>query len=41
MDRMLAKVDRAGFAVQAVQGDYRGGAWAEGSETWLIRAVRR
>jgi len=41
MKTMVARVEKAGFTVSAVEGDYRGGSWSRDAETWLIRAVRR
>jgi len=41
MDRMIARVEKAGFEIRAVEGNYRGGPWTRNAETWMIRAVRR
>jgi SAM-dependent methyltransferase len=41
MEKMLARVARAGFAIDAVQGDYRGAAWHAGADVWLVIATRR
>ncbi len=38
---MIARLERAGFAVDAVLGDYRGGAWDERADVWVILARRR
>jgi hypothetical protein len=38
---MAAKVAKAGFAVQAILGDYRGRPWDERAEVWIILAIRR
>lgn len=38
--RMTRRLERAGFAVDAVLGDYRGSAWQADAETWLILARR-
>ena len=41
MKTMLARLARAGFSIDAVQGDYRGGAWHPDADVWLILASRR
>jgi SAM-dependent methyltransferase len=35
---MIALIERAGFTVDAVLGDYRGGPWDERADVWLILA---
>jgi SAM-dependent methyltransferase len=37
---MTALVERAGFTVDAVLGDYRGGPWDERADVWLILATK-
>jgi SAM-dependent methyltransferase len=39
--QMLRRVERAGFRVQAVLGDYDGAAWDPRADVWLIVAERR
>jgi SAM-dependent methyltransferase len=39
--QVTARLARAGFAVQAVLGDYRGGPWDERADVWVILASRR
>jgi SAM-dependent methyltransferase len=41
MARFLARVERAGFAIDAVHGDYRGGVWRRDADVWLVLATRR
>jgi SAM-dependent methyltransferase len=38
MPLMTRRVERAGFVVDALLGDYRGGPWTPDAETWLILA---
>jgi SAM-dependent methyltransferase len=38
MDLMTKRLERAGFAVEAVIGDYRGRPWTPDADTWLILA---
>ena len=40
IDAMTRRLRRAGFAVEAAFGDYRGGAWEERSDVWIILARR-
>ncbi len=37
---VAARLEAAGFQVQAVLGDYQGGPWDERADVWLILAVR-
>jgi hypothetical protein len=37
---MLGKLENAGFAIEAVLGDYRGRAWDRRSDVWIILARR-
>jgi len=39
--QMLRRIERAGFRVQAVLGDYDGSAWDPRADVWLIVAERR
>lgn len=41
MERMLARIKRAGFTIDAVHGDYQGGPWQKAAEVWLVIASRR
>lgn len=34
------RIERAGFRVEAVMGDYEGGPWRPDAETWVILATR-
>ncbi len=36
-----AALERAGFSIDAVLGDYRGTAWAPGADAWIVIARRR
>ncbi len=38
---VLARVERAGFRIDAVLGDYAGRPWSEQADVWLVRARRR
>lgn len=40
MADMLARIERAGFRIDAVLGDYRGGAWDERADVWVVLAVK-
>ena len=39
--QMSRRLEKAGFAVTALLGDYRGGPWDPRAETWIILAERR
>ena len=39
--QMCRRLERAGFEVRAVLGDYQGGPWDTRSEVWMILARRR
>jgi SAM-dependent methyltransferase len=39
--QMTARLERAGFRVLAVLGDYRGGPWDPRADVWVILAARR
>jgi len=36
--RLRARLERAGFTVEAVLGDYRGAAWDERADVWIVLA---
>jgi hypothetical protein len=38
---MAQRLDRAGFAVESVLGDYRGRAWDPRADVWIILAKKR
>ena len=38
--RMTRHLERAGFQIEAVLGDYRGGPWDERADVWIILARR-
>ena len=40
MQQMLARLTTAGLAIDAVHGSYRGAAWHEDADVWLVRAVK-
>lgn len=40
VEDMAARLDRAGFRVKAVLGDYAGGAWDSRADVWLLLATR-
>jgi ubiquinone/menaquinone biosynthesis C-methylase UbiE len=40
VQRMTAKLERAGFVVDRVLGDYRGRPWDERADVWIILARR-
>lgn len=40
VEDMAVRLDRAGFRVKAVLGDYHGGAWDERADVWLMLAER-
>jgi SAM-dependent methyltransferase len=39
--QMRARLEKAGFRIEAVLGDYRGGPWDPRADVWLILARRR
>ncbi len=39
--RMASRLERAGFTVDAVLGDYRGAEWSPDAQVWVIVARRR
>jgi hypothetical protein len=38
--QMLRRLERAGFRIHAVLGDYQGRPWDERADVWLILAVK-
>lgn len=40
VEQMTARLERAGFAISAVLGDYGGGPWDPRADVWLIIAKR-
>jgi ubiquinone/menaquinone biosynthesis C-methylase UbiE len=38
---MVRRLERAGFSIEATLGDYRGGAWDERADVWVVLARRR
>lgn len=40
MAETLARVSRAGFTIDAVAGDYRGGPWHDRADVWVVVARR-
>ena len=38
--RMTERLERAGFAIRAVLGDYRGRPWDERADVWIILAEK-
>jgi ubiquinone/menaquinone biosynthesis C-methylase UbiE len=39
--RMTKRLERAGFEIEAVLGDYRGNPWDERADVWIVLARRR
>jgi len=39
--QMITRLERAGFTIDAVVGDYHGGPWDERADVWIIMARRR
>jgi ubiquinone/menaquinone biosynthesis C-methylase UbiE len=39
--QMARRLERAGFAVEAVLGDYQGGPWDDRADVWIILARKR
>jgi ubiquinone/menaquinone biosynthesis C-methylase UbiE len=40
MDDLCARIERAGFRIDARLGDYKGGAWTPESDAWILLATR-
>jgi ubiquinone/menaquinone biosynthesis C-methylase UbiE len=38
--QMTSRLQRAGFRIETVLGDYRGGAWHAGADVWIILAKK-
>jgi ubiquinone/menaquinone biosynthesis C-methylase UbiE len=41
VERMSQRLEKAGFAIRAVLGDYRGGPWDPRSDVWVILAGKK
>jgi SAM-dependent methyltransferase len=41
MRQLISRVEDAGFSIDAMLGDYRGRAWDERSDVWIILATRK
>jgi len=41
MDRILARIEQAGFRIDDVRGSYSGDAWHPGADVWVVLARRR
>ena len=39
--QMARRLEKAGFAIQAILGDYQGGPWDERADVWVILAKKR
>jgi len=39
--QMTSRLDRAGFVVDRVLGDYRGRPWDERADVWILLAKKR
>jgi hypothetical protein len=39
--QMTSRLERAGFAIDVVLGDYRGGPWDDRADVWVILARRK
>ena len=39
--QMAARLEKAGFEVTAMLGDYRGGPWDPRADVWILLATRR
>jgi hypothetical protein len=39
--QMSRRLDRAGFAIDVVLGDYQGGPWDDRADVWVILATKR
>ena len=37
---MTKRLERSGFVIEAILGDYRGGPWDERADVWIILARR-
>jgi hypothetical protein len=38
---MARRLEKAGFRIDAVLGDYRGGPWDRRADVWLLLASKR
>ena len=41
MPQMVRRLEKAGFEITALLGDYRGGPWDPRAEVWMILARKR
>jgi len=39
--QMASRLEKAGFAIQAILGDYQGGPWDERADVWVVLAKKR
>ena len=39
--QMVRRLEKAGFEIMALRGDYRGGSWSPEAEAWIILSRRR
>jgi ubiquinone/menaquinone biosynthesis C-methylase UbiE len=39
--QMASRLEKAGFAIQAILGDYQGGPWDERADVWVILAEKK
>ena len=39
--QMVRRLEAAGFAIEAVLGDYQGGPWDERADVWVILARKK
>jgi len=39
--QMARRLERAGFTIQAILGDYQGGPWDQRADVWIVLAVKR
>jgi ubiquinone/menaquinone biosynthesis C-methylase UbiE len=39
--QMASRLEKAGFAIQAILGDYQGGPWDERADVWVILAKKK
>jgi hypothetical protein len=39
--QMATRLEKAGFAIQAILGDYQGGPWDERADVWVILARKK
>ena len=39
--QMARRLEKAGFEITALRGDYRGGPWSPKAEVWIVLSRRR